>query len=70
MFGYEGSGLFLGILPNVTKFGDPFVKWGVGGGRWYRVMEMIRDGLYYRMCLPVGVMFYSINDFAYKVICG
>ena len=33
-------------------------------------MEMIRDGLYYGVCLPIGIMFYDINDFAYKVICG
>ena len=61
--------MFLGIFPNVTKLGNPFVKWGVGGG-WYRIMDVIRDGLYYGMCLPVGVMFYGINNFAYKVICG
>ena len=33
-------------------------------------MEVSRDGLYYGMCLLVGVMFYGINNFAYKVICG
>ena len=33
-------------------------------------MEVIRDGLYYGMCLPIGVMFYGINNFAYNVICG
>ena len=42
---------------------------GLVGG-WYRIMKVIRDGLYYGMCLPVGVMFYGINNFAYKVICG
>ena len=42
---------------------------GLEGG-WYRIMEVIRDGLYYEMCLPVGVMFYGINNFVYEVICG
>ena len=48
MFGNEGTGLFLGILTNISKFSDPFIKWGISRG-WYRGVEVIRYGLDYGM---------------------
>ena len=69
MFGNEGTSLFLGIFTNISKFSDPFIKWGINRKGWCKGVGMIRYGLDYGMYLPIGVVFYDIDDFAYKVIC-
>ena len=32
-------------------------------------MEVIRYGLDYGVCLPIGAVFYDIDDFMYQVMC-